>query len=178
MTTAFRTCRTSRAARALRASWSRPAIVLGALLALAAAGPPEGRPGPEAGPRFDPAPDGLPFSKAVAWRGVLYLSGEIGVDPATGRLAGPDIRAQARQAMENIRTTLDRHGLTMGDIFKCTVMLADMADWPAFNEVYVTYFRPGRLPARSAFGASGLALGGRLEIECRAALTGSQAARE
>lgn len=141
------------------------------LLTLAVAGRPAPVSGGQAGPRYDPAPAGLPFSKAVAYRGVLYLSGEIGVDPKTGKLAGPDIRAQARQAMENIKATLARHRLTMDAVFKCTVMLADMADWPAFNRVYVTYFRPDRLPARSAFGAAGLALGGRLEIECRAALS-------
>ncbi len=127
--------------------------------------------GAHPGPRYDPAPAGLPFSKAVAYRGVLHLSGEIGVDQKTGQLAGPDITSQARQAMENIKATLARHHLTMDAVFSCTVMLADMADWPAFNRVYVTYFRPDRLPARSAFGASGLAFGGRLEIACQAALS-------
>ncbi len=158
-----------------------PAIALAAGLAGAILGNP-GLPADKARaqevPRFDPAPAGLPFSKAVAYRGVLHLSGEIGVDPATGRLAGPDITAQARQAMENIKATLARHGLGMDAIFECTVMLADMADWPAFNDVYLGYFPPDRLPARSAFGASGLALGGRLEIACRAALPDSEERKE
>ena len=129
-------------------------------------------------PRFDPAPPGMPFSKAVSYGGILYLSGEIGADPETGRLVPGGIRAEARQALENIKATLARHGLGIDAVFKCTVMLADMADWPAFNEVYVGYFAPGRLPARSAFGTSGLALDGRLEIECWAAMSAADGSGE
>jgi enamine deaminase RidA (YjgF/YER057c/UK114 family) len=68
--------------------------------------------------------------------------------------------------MENIGAVLKANGLSFGDVFKCTAMLADMSNWEAFNKVYVTYFEPGRLPARSAFGASALALGAQLELEC------------
>ena len=67
--------------------------------------------------------------------------------------------------MENIKSILERYGSSMDKIVKCTVMIADIAEWPAFNEVYVTYF-PGPKPARSAFGAAGLALNGRVEVEC------------
>lgn len=72
--------------------------------------------------------------------------------------------------MENIKATLNRHGLEMRDILKCTVFLADIAEWSDFNEAYVSHFEKGRYPARSAFGTSGLALGARVEVECIAAL--------
>ena len=72
--------------------------------------------------------------------------------------------------MENIKATLLRHQLDMSDIIKCTVFLADMAEWQTFNEVYASYFEKGRYPARSALGASSLALGARVELECMAAL--------
>ncbi len=109
---------------------------------------------------------GLPFSEAVQVGEMLYLSGQIGTTPGTTTLAPGGMSAEAVQTMENIRGVLDRRGLTFDDVVKCTVMLADMADWPAFNTVYVKYFKPGRLPARSAFGATGLAYGARLEVEC------------
>ena len=67
--------------------------------------------------------------------------------------------------MENIGATLKHCGLVFDDVVKFTIMLADMTEWAAFNQVYVGYFAPGKLPARSAFGCSGLALGARLEIE-------------
>ncbi len=108
---------------------------------------------------------GLPFSDAVRVGDVLYLSGQMGVTPGTKTLAPGGVTAQARQALDNIGATLKANGLSFDAIFKVTVMLADMSDWGAFNEVYVGYFKPDRLPARSAFGASGLALSGRVEIE-------------
>ena len=78
------------------------------------------------------------------------------------------IGAEARAAMDNMGRVLAAAGLGFADVVKCTVMLADMGEWRAFNEVYVGYFAPGRLPARSAFGANGLALGARVEIEALA----------
>lgn len=113
-----------------------------------------------------------PFSEAVAYNGVLYLSGDVGVG-ADGKLVAGGIGPESRQTMENIRATLARHGLGMGDIIKCTVFLADIAEWPAFNEVYAAYFEKGRYPARSALAAAGLALGARVELECLAALPDS-----
>lgn len=106
----------------------------------------------------------LPFSDAVRVGDTLYLSGEIGRKP-DGTLA-PGIDAQSRQVMDNIGAKLRAQRLGWGDVVKCTVMLDDMADWPAFNKVYVTYFPNGRFPARSAFGADGLALGALVEVEC------------
>ena len=106
----------------------------------------------------------LPFSSAVRVGDLLFLSGQIG-NTSDGKLPA-GIEAQARQAMENIGAVLKGQGLGFGDLVKCTVMLDDMANWPAFNKVYVTYFPDGKYPARSAFGADGLALGALLEVEC------------
>ena len=107
----------------------------------------------------------LPFSQAVRHGDTLYLSGQVGSLPGTRTLAPGGVRAEAQQALENIRAVLEAHGRTTADLMKCTVMLADMADWPAFNEVYKGFLkRP--YPARSALGTTGLALGARVEVEC------------
>ena len=108
----------------------------------------------------------MPFSESVQAGDMLYLSGQIGVAPGTTALAPGGIEGETRQTMENIRSVLSRRGLDFDDVVKCTVMLADMRDWAAFNAVYVSYFTSGRLPARSAFGSNGLAYGGRIELEC------------
>ena len=90
---------------------------------------------------------------------------------AAGSVVPGGIAAETRQAMENIRATLERYGSSLDRVVKATVMLADMAEWGEMNQVYVTYFDE-HLPARSAFGAAGLALGARVEIECIAVLDG------
>lgn len=108
-----------------------------------------------------------PFSPAVKTNGFIFLSGQIGTD-STGRLVGGGIQAETRQTMNNIRDVLARSGSSMEKVVKCTVFILDMAEWPAMNEVYITYFK-GPPPARSAAGASGLALGARVEVECIAA---------
>jgi reactive intermediate/imine deaminase len=110
----------------------------------------------------------LPFSEAVRAGSMLYLSGAMGLDDS-GALVPGGIEAETRQALENIRSVLERHGSSMDRVIKCTVMLADMHEWAAMNRVYVEHFSL-KLPARSAFGASGLALGGRVEIECLATI--------
>ena len=107
---------------------------------------------------------GLPFSAAVRVGNTLYLSGQIGNLPGTLELAPGGIEGQTRQTMENIKQALEHFGSSMDQVVKCTVFLADMAEWEAMNAVYRTYFT--NPPARSALGASGLALGGRIEIEC------------
>ena len=107
----------------------------------------------------------LPFSSAVRIGDVLYLSGQMGFRP-DGTLA-EGMEGQARQALENIRGVLSDAGLGFGDVFHCTVMLADMSQWSDFNKVYLEYFSDP-LPTRSAFGANGLALGGLVELECQA----------
>jgi reactive intermediate/imine deaminase len=110
----------------------------------------------------------LPFSEAVRVGSMLYLSGSMGIDE-TGALVPGGIVAETRQALANIRSVLERHGSSMDRVVKCTVMLADMGEWAAMNRVYIEYFSTN-LPARSAFGVSGLALGGRVEIECVATI--------
>jgi 2-iminobutanoate/2-iminopropanoate deaminase len=112
-------------------------------------------------------PPGLPFSPAVRSGNVLYLSGQIGVLPGTRQLVPGGIGPETRQAMENIRRVLEGSGSSLARVLKCTVFLADIADYTAMNEVYATFF-PTDPPARSAFAASGLALGARVEIDCMA----------
>jgi len=114
-------------------------------------------------------PTNLPFSEAVRVGKLLYLSGQVGLVPGTLKLVPGGMKEEAQQAMENIKTSLDASGYALTDVVKCTVMLADIAEWAAFNDVYKTYFAPGRFPARSALGANGLAFNARVEIECIAA---------
>ncbi len=111
----------------------------------------------------------LPFSDAVRAGKLLFLSGKIGNLPGTLDLAPGGIQGQTRQTMENIRAALHRYDARMDQVVKCTVFLADMAEWGAMNAVYTEFF-PTNKPARSALGASGLALNARVEIECIAAL--------
>jgi reactive intermediate/imine deaminase len=105
-----------------------------------------------------------PFSPAVRVGNLLFLSGQIGVT-STGALVPGGIGPETRQTLENIRDLLQRTGSSMERVVKCTVMLADMREWDAMNLVYASFF-PGSKPARSSFGATGLALGARVEIEC------------
>ncbi len=110
-------------------------------------------------------PAGIPLSEAVRVGDTLYLSGQVGIMPGTMKLAPGGLEGEARQTMENIKTSLQAHGYSMNDLVKCLVMLADVSQWATFNEIYKTYFNE-RYPARSAFGANGLALGAQVEIEC------------
>jgi 2-iminobutanoate/2-iminopropanoate deaminase len=110
-------------------------------------------------------PTTLPFSEAVVVGDTVHFSGQLGNLPGTLKLAPGGMAAEAKQTMENIKTSAEAHGLKMSDLVKCTVMLADMSEWAAFNEIYRTYFTT-KYPARSAFGANGLALGARVEVEC------------
>ena len=111
-------------------------------------------------------PTDLPFSEAVIVGDTVYLAGQIGNKPGTLELAEGGIEGETRQVMDNIKTSLEAHGLSMANLVKCTVMLADISEWGAFNEIYATYFEAGRFPARAAFGANGLALGARVEVDC------------
>lgn len=113
-------------------------------------------------------PPTRPFSPAVRVGDVVFLAGQIGVRAdAQGALVPGGIQPETRQTLENIRDVLQRIGLSMEHVAKCTVMMADMKEWDAMNQVYTTFF-PVNKPARSAFGTSGLALGARVEIECMA----------
>ena len=106
----------------------------------------------------------LPFSSAVRVGNLVFLSGAIGYDRAAGGVVEGGIQAETRQTLENISQNLALAGSSMDKVVKCTVFLADMAEWGAMNEIYRTFFE--NPPARSAFGASGLALDARVEIEC------------
>jgi len=111
-----------------------------------------------------------PFSSAVKLGKLIYVSGQIGSTVVNGApvLVPGGLEAEARQALDNIKAIVERAGSSMDRVVKCTVMLADMKDWPKLNEIYASYF-PGPKPARAAFGASGLALGARVEVDCVAA---------
>lgn len=119
---------------------------------------------------FHRLPDGplaqLPFSESVRVGDMLYLSGELGTG-ADGKLVAGGIRAEAKQMMDNIGRKLAARGSSFDRVVLCTVALADMAEWPAFNEVYRGYFAT-HFPARMAYAASGLALGARVELQCNA----------
>lgn len=106
-----------------------------------------------------------PFSKFVEVDGLIFLAGALGVDPKTGKLAQGGIEAESRQSLENIKATLAKENVAMSRIVKCTVMLADIAEWPVLNKVYAQFF-DGNYPARSAFAVSALGLNARVEIEC------------
>ena len=141
-------------------------VLTGLLLALAG-------PAPASEPEvehYSANPDmQLPFSDAVRVGNMLYLSGKIGNIPGTRNLAEGGIAGETRQALDNIKASLEKYGSSLSEVVKCTVFLADIAEWAAMNEVYMTYF-PENPPARSALGASGLALNSRVEIECFAAM--------
>ena len=120
-------------------------------------------PTPQFFPEQDPA---RPFSAAVRIGDMVYVSGVIGVNP-DGTLP-TDFAAQATNAMQALADEFKLAGATMDDVFKCDVALADMKNWPAFNTVYIKYFKPGHLPVRMAAGANGLAKNAAVEIECQA----------
>lgn len=107
---------------------------------------------------------GFPLSNAVEADGWVFLSGALGTSPGQG-LAPGGIEPETRQTMENIKTLLADLNLGMDRVVKCTVMLADMAEWSAFNKVYAEFFED-TYPARSAFGVNGLAANARVEVEC------------
>lgn len=125
-----------------------------------------------AAPEYIAPPGGAqrPFSEAVRVGRMLYLAGQLGTD-STGHLVSGGVQAETRQALENIRRVLEANGSSMSQVVKCTVMMADIHEWAAMNEVYVTFF-PDHKPARSAFGTGGLVMNGRLEIECMATRSG------
>lgn len=109
----------------------------------------------------------LPFSQAVQVNGILYLSGELGVKTGTLTLVEGGVTPQTKQALDNIKHTLEHFGSSMDKVIKCTLFLADIKEWPDVNKVYIEYFK-NALPARSAVAGSGLGLGARVEIECMA----------
>lgn len=112
---------------------------------------------------------GLPFSDAVRVGNLLFLSGQLGVDHNTGKLAEGGITGQTRRALTNIKRVLENNGSGLSKVVKCTVFLANDDDWGEMSKIYKTFFGD-QLPARSAVTVKGLARGGLVEIECIAAV--------
>ena len=105
-----------------------------------------------------------PYSQAIRAGELVFTAGQLGIDPATGELIGDDVQAQADRALANVRAILEAAGSGLDQLVKVTVYLADIADWPAVNEVYVREV-PQPFPARSAFAVRDLPKGARVEIE-------------
>ena len=109
-----------------------------------------------------------PYSQAVQAGNMLFVSGQIPIDPATGSFAGEDITTQTRQSLTNVKNILEAAGYTLNDVVKTTVLLADIADFAAMNAVYAEYFTENK-PARAAFAVKDLPRGALVEIEAIAA---------
>lgn len=110
-------------------------------------------------------PREIPISETVKAGSFVFVSGQVGNAPGTVSLVAGGLEAETRQAISNVELVLTAHGLTLRDVVKCTVILTDMSQWSRFNSIYQQYFRPP-YPARTAIGASGLALGAQVELEC------------
>ena len=111
-----------------------------------------------------------PYSQAIRAGELVFTAGQLGIDPATGELIGDDVQAQADRSLANVRAILEAAGSGLDRLVKVTVYLADIADWPAVNEVYAREV-PQPFPARSAFAVRDLPKGARVEIEAVATVT-------
>lgn len=105
-----------------------------------------------------------PYSQATRVGGALFTSGQLGIDPATGKLT-EGVRAQAEQSMRNLGAILSEAGMSYADIVKTTIFVQDLADFKTVNEVYASFFE-GDYPARSCVQVAALPMGGLVEIEC------------
>ena len=113
----------------------------------------------------DNAPAAIgPYSQAVKTGNLLFVSGQIPIDPATGAFAGEDITSQTRQSLKNVQAILEAAGYSLADVVKATVLLADIADFAAMNAVYAEFFTTN-CPARAAFAVKDLPKGALVEIE-------------
>lgn len=109
-----------------------------------------------------------PYSQAIQAGNTIYVSGQLPIDPATGVFAGNDVSAQTRQSLYNVQEILRAAGYSCADVVKTTVLLADMGDFAAMNQVYAQFF-PDNCPARAAFAVNELPKGALVEIEVIAA---------
>ncbi len=105
-----------------------------------------------------------PYSQAVCAGNTTYVSGQLPIDPATGEFAGADIASQTRQSLTNVRSILEANGLSMADVVKTTVLLADISEFAAINAVYAEFFAEP-YPARAAYQVAALPKGAKIEIE-------------
>ncbi|ROS52531.1 Rid family detoxifying hydrolase [Frigoribacterium sp. PhB24] len=127
--------------------------------------------------RTDAAPAAIgPYSQAVRVGDLVFVSGQLPIDPATGEFAGPDVRDEAVQSLRNGAAVLEAAGSGIDLVVKTTVLLADIADFAVVNEAYAEVFRGGVLPARAAYQVAALPKGARVEIEFVAAVAPGHAA--
>jgi 2-iminobutanoate/2-iminopropanoate deaminase len=116
------------------------------------------------------APEAIgPYSQAVSSDGLVFCSGQVGLDPASGALVAGSIGDQTRQALQNLGAVLEAAGAGFASVVKVTAYLVDMGDFTAFNEAYGEFFRDDP-PARATVGVSALPLGAKVEVECVARL--------
>ncbi|HNT70859.1 MAG: Enamine/imine deaminase [Bacteroidetes bacterium ADurb.Bin035] len=114
----------------------------------------------------DQAPKAIgPYSQAIECNGLLFISGQIPIDPSTGAIVDGDIKIQTRRVLQNITAILEAAGYQLDDVIKCTVLMADMNDFAAMNEIYGEFFTNNK-PARAAFGVVQLPMKAKVEIEC------------
>jgi 2-iminobutanoate/2-iminopropanoate deaminase len=114
----------------------------------------------------DQAPKAIgPYSQAIESNGLLFVSGQIPIDPSTGAIVDGDIKMQTRRVLQNITAILEAAGYQLDDVIKCTVLMADMNDFAAMNEIYGEFFTNNK-PARAAFGVVQLPMKAKVEIEC------------
>eukprot|EP00753_Platysulcus_tardus_P022078 PLAT9256.1.p1 GENE.PLAT9256.1~~PLAT9256.1.p1 ORF type:complete len:154 (-),score=31.31 PLAT9256.1:73-480(-) len=111
-----------------------------------------------------------PYSQAIVHGGVLYASGQLGLNPDSGKLVEGGVAAEAEQALKNLKAVLEEGGSSLDSVLKTTVLLTDMQHYAAVNEVYARYF-DGIAPARAAFAVTALPAGGLVEIEAIAAVS-------
>ena len=111
----------------------------------------------------NPARASAPFSEVVQAGNLYFLAGQIGMDRTAGKLAEGGIQGETEQTIENIKEVLAYHGLSLDNVVKCTVILSDINNFKAFNEVYIKHFV--KKPARTTFSAAGLAAGAKIEID-------------
>ena len=111
----------------------------------------------------EPKRQQVPYSDMVETNGLLFLSGQIGMDHKTRTLVEGGIEAETKQCIENVKAVLEYHKLSLDNVVKCTIILRDIEDFAAFNKIYMEYF-PNK-PARTTFAASGLAVNASIEID-------------
>jgi len=121
----------------------------------------------------DAAPAAIgPYSQAVRMGDLVFVSGQLPIDPETGEFAGPGVAEEARQSLRNGAAVLEAAGSSIAHVLKTTVLLADLADFAVVNEVYAEAFAGGVLPARAAYQVAALPRGARVEIEFVGAVAG------
>ena len=114
----------------------------------------------------DQAPKAIgPYSQSIECNGLLFISGQIPIDPSTGAIVDGDIKIQTRRVLQNITAILEAAGYQLDDVIKCTVLMADMNDFADMNEIYGEFFTNNK-PARAAFGVVQLPMKAKVEIEC------------